>query len=122
MYSLTTVNLNTVSWLDHCVSSKNAHKLIEKVIIIHEYVVSDQFPLAVYLKCEVGRPTIDNYPSRVSHGVQWLALSPAEKHAYQIHRDDMRERERQVYLQLDELDSIQVIQNTYNAYNIIHTI
>ena len=49
MYSLTTVNLNTVSWLDHCVSSNNSHKLIDKVIIIDKYVVSDHRPLAVYV-------------------------------------------------------------------------
>ena len=44
---------HSVSWLDHCISTVNAHRLIKYVHISDTVMVSDHLPLSVHLECEV---------------------------------------------------------------------
>ena len=83
---------HTVSWLDHCVSTMNAHRLIDKVEIIDKFIVSDHRPLAVHIKCKVGAAVIDECSVSTNRQVQWLALNDADRLKYKLHTDTLLQR------------------------------
>ena len=37
----------TVSWLDHCVCTKNAHDCVNDISVLYDYVDSDHLPLSL---------------------------------------------------------------------------
>jgi hypothetical protein len=42
---------NSVSWLDHIISTATVFDIIHNVAIIHDFVSSDQLPIVVQLDC-----------------------------------------------------------------------
>jgi hypothetical protein len=75
---------NTVSWLDHCVSTQSAHSPISDMRIIHTLVGSDHRPILMTIKTDL-LPRLDschNELSNLKYNVNWSDLTSDEKLNY----------------------------------------
>ena len=52
---------STTSWIDHCVSTFNAHKHVDEVEIFYEYLSSDHFPMQITVSIR------DNFEANMAH-------------------------------------------------------
>jgi len=75
---------NTVSWLDHIVSSVSAHSLIDDIWVKYNFVSSDHLPLC--LKINLSRVNVDpggdNSELRQVHRIKWEELSTEDRQLY----------------------------------------
>jgi len=84
---------HTVSWIDHILSTVNAHSLIEDISINNEYVTSDHLPVSVCVK--VNDMNID--PSHICasnidyycQNINWTDLTKHELNSYKIKCQDL---------------------------------
>jgi hypothetical protein len=75
---------NTVSWLDHCVSTRSAHSAISDMRIIHTLVGSVDRPILMSIKTDV-LPRLDfcrNELSNLKYNINWSDLTSDEKLNY----------------------------------------
>ena len=73
---------NTVSWLDHCIATVNAHKLITDVSIIGKFVVSDHFPLSIRVEWEVKYTATRSTKRTENRKINWSELSVFDQSKY----------------------------------------
>ena len=92
----------SVSWLDHCISTVNAHRLINYVHISDTVMVSDHLPLSVHLECEVNVINNDNHDTKANPktNVNWTWLTELDKNIYRINSDNLLQN---VYIPADML-------------------
>ena len=67
---------NTTSWLDHCISTADAHEYVDKVEILHGLATTDHMPVSIILNVE-NLPTLITNDNQVNHGgnIEWARLS-----------------------------------------------
>ncbi|KAL7369458.1 hypothetical protein ABVT39_022833, partial [Epinephelus coioides] len=58
---------NTTSWLDHCVSTADAHECVDKVEILYGFATTDHMPVSIMLNVE-NLPTMTTDDNQVNHG------------------------------------------------------
>ena len=61
VYTFVSAACGSTSWLDHCVSSEDAHSKITSISVLNEYVSSDHLPLCVSINIDF-TPRYQNGP------------------------------------------------------------
>ena len=76
---------NSTSWIDHCVTSAMAHRLIINIEVLLEYICSDHHPLLVNISYS---PTVNHHSnirdqkSSDYKPINWQNLTPRKKANY----------------------------------------
>ncbi|KAL7369612.1 hypothetical protein ABVT39_003431, partial [Epinephelus coioides] len=80
---------NTTSWLDHCVSTADAHECVDKVEILYGFATTDHMPVSIMLNVE-NLPTMTTDDNQVNHGgkIEWAKLSENDL----LHYHDLTEK------------------------------
>ena len=72
---------DTVSWLDHAVSSFSMHEIISEMDVLHNHLNSDHFPLSrciqIGAKDECPTGLVDDEKLIKFHKIEWDQLKPA---------------------------------------------
>ena len=58
VYTYVSPAWGTTSWLDHCVSTEDAHNAISSIEILHDFVSSDHLPLCVTLSLDLDKVNV----------------------------------------------------------------
>ena len=75
---------HSVSWLDHCISTFNFHRLITDIKVIRDVICSDHLPVSVRLNCGLCdvQPPIQKDTSCRTPPVSWSNVTDANVERY----------------------------------------
>ena len=83
-FTFTSDAQTTRSWIDHCMTTKSLHSLIQSVKIHYEMVSSDHFPLGLALKLNIPHSQPTRCGSERGKRIKWSQLSEAERDNYKL--------------------------------------
>ena len=75
----------STSWIDYCASTSSAHKAIESIKILHEFIISDHRPFQVTFICnKLARVRVeyDDVNTPHSKSINWEKLTQQQKKEY----------------------------------------
>ena len=105
---------NTVSWLDHLVCTKSAHRLVKSVDMNLDYLSSDHFPVCVDMSvAALNIRVTDNKTKKVSSKIPWDDLKEKDILKYKALTDK--------YLSAIKLDHSLLLCDNPNCQDISHT-
>ena len=81
VYTYVSPAWGTTSWLDHCVSTEDAHNAISSIEILHDFVSSDHLPLCVTLSLDLDKVNVTD-ESTVKPKPCWDKASKEELDKY----------------------------------------
>ena len=73
----------TVSWLDHCITTKNVHDCIETITVLYDYVDSDHFPLSITLSV-ANLPSYSEPHVALKQSIDWANADDAKIEKYKV--------------------------------------
>jgi exonuclease III len=83
VYTYVSPAWGSTSWLDHCVSTENAHNVITSASVLADYVCSDHVPLCIEFNIEINTSHENNSnPNAVSYRPCWDKASHDELSEY----------------------------------------
>ena len=84
---------DTVSWLDHAVSSFFMHEIISEMDVLHNYLTSDHYPLSMCIqigaKDECPTGLVDDEKLIKFHKIEWDQLKPDVLSTYRQTTDSL---------------------------------
>ena len=83
-FTFTSDAQTTRSWIDHCMTTKSLHSLIQLIKIHYEMVSSDHFPLGLALELNIPHSQPTRCGSERGKRIKWSQLSEAERDNYKL--------------------------------------
>lgn len=88
--SLVSETWHTTSWLDHIVSTADAHASLVDVEICYELATSDHIPIAALLNVEHVPMLARNNNAATSSKLDWSKLSREDVIGYSLRTDSLK--------------------------------
>ena len=69
----------TISWLDHCISSSSVHKSIKNISVLYDYITSDHRPLSITFCVNLLPLLVSSDEATNQYTKSWNCASPEQK-------------------------------------------